>query len=159
MRIIIDTREQKISHIVRYFYDNKINYDFMKLNFGDYTTVETFEKVVIERKNGLDELKANLCTKLGRKRFIKEFAKARRNKVEFYLLIENAKNYNDILTMKNKIKALNYVSNAAYFNIFHDFFHHQNRSREIAGLNKIKIIFCQPEDTGEKIVEILKKYL
>ena len=99
--VVIDTREQKCSHIIEYFKEKKIPYVCEKLDFGDYTLkvhlphlmrpVYLQDKCVIERKANLNELSGNFTQ--GRERIEKEFL---RGKGVIHLLIENA-NYQDIL--------------------------------------------------------------
>ena len=98
--VVIDTREQKCSHITSYFDMHKINYCYEKLEFGDYTikvqmpnsTREYYlqNKCAIERKANLNELSGNFTQ--ARERIEKEFMRSKGN---LYLLIENA-NYEDI---------------------------------------------------------------
>lgn len=99
--VVIDTREQKCSHITSYFDKHKINYCYEKLEFGDYTikvqmpnsTREYYlqNKCAIERKANLNELSGNFTQ--ARERIEKEFL---RGKGAMYLLIEDAL-YEDIL--------------------------------------------------------------
>ena len=98
--IVIDTREQKCSHITEYFDKHKINYCYEKLDFGDYTmkvkwpNIERYfylqNKCTIERKANLNELSGNFTQ--ARERIEKEFL---RGKGAIYLLIEEAL-YEDI---------------------------------------------------------------
>lgn len=100
--IIIDTREQEISHILNYFKYNNINYFFKKLDYGDYSFVADYhdfsKQFVIERKANLDELARNFTTAKKnspfyvnrRERFKREFQRAKENQAKIILLIENA---------------------------------------------------------------------
>lgn len=98
--VVIDTREQKCSHITEYLDKYKINYCYEKLEFGDYT-MKVFlphanrdfylgSRCSIERKANLNELSGNFTQ--SRDRIEKEFL---RGKGALHLLIENA-NYEDI---------------------------------------------------------------
>ncbi|MEG2303772.1 MAG: ERCC4 domain-containing protein [Niameybacter sp.] len=99
--VVVDTREQKCSHIVAYFQEKKIQYVCEKLDFGDYTLkvqlphlmrpIYLQDKIVIERKANLNELSGNFTQ--GRERIEKEFL---RGSGVIHLLIENA-SYQDIL--------------------------------------------------------------
>ncbi len=98
--VVIDTREQKCSHITEYLDKYKINYCYEKLDVGDYTLKVQLphmhrpyylqNKCVIERKASLEELSGNFTQ--GRERIEDEFTRA---KGVVYLLIENA-SYEDI---------------------------------------------------------------
>ena len=93
--VVIDTREQKCSHITDYFDKHKINYCYEKLEFGDYTIKVNLPhhqreyylqyKCAIERKANLEELSNNFTQ--ARERIEKEFL---RGKGALHLLIENA---------------------------------------------------------------------
>ena len=104
--VVIDTREQKCSHIVEYFEKKKIPYCFEKLKVGDYTLKIQLphmhrpyylqDRCAIERKANLEELSGNFTKK--REAFESEFARA---KGIIYLLIENA-SYEDLVLKKYK---------------------------------------------------------
>jgi len=166
MILIIDSREQKIDHILKYFNSVGQQFIYKKLDFGDYSIAGFENQFAIERKNGLlrygggfNELKNNLCTQNGRLRFYKEFQKAANSGAEMVLLIENAEDICDILTMKNSLLAANYVSNQAYFNIFNQFFVDQQTIRAEKLLNPVKLEFSKNGDTGRKIIELINEYL
>ena len=102
--VFVDTRERVNSHITDVFDAQGINYKKKALDFGDYSFMLpkneelgipqniSFEKdIVIERKNGADELA--LCFTKTRARFEEEFTKAKDAKK--YLMIENC-SYSDI---------------------------------------------------------------
>lgn len=99
--VVIDTREQKCSHIVEYFDKHKIPYCYEKVDVGDYTLKVELpylhkpyylqNKCVIERKANLEEVSGNFTK--GRERIEAEF---NRVKGAIHFLIENA-NYEDIL--------------------------------------------------------------
>lgn len=99
--IVVDTREQKCDHILKYFDSKKIPYVREKLDYGDYTLkIEApsadrdfyfGDILTIERKANLNELSGNLAHE--RERMIKEFSRVRG---QLILLIENAQ-YDDIV--------------------------------------------------------------
>ena len=98
--VVIDTREQKCSHIVEYFEKHKIPYCYEKLDVGDYTLKVQLDHhpkpyylqniCVIERKANLEEVSGNFTK--GRERIEDEFGRA---KGTIHFLIENA-SYEDI---------------------------------------------------------------
>lgn len=103
MIILVDSREQKNSHILESFDKNKIAYKKKALDYGDYSfeipaneqlsiprNLSFASKIVVERKASLEEISGNLTN--GRDRFEKELCLAPKTKV---LLIENA-DYGDI---------------------------------------------------------------
>jgi ERCC4-type nuclease len=101
MRVVVDTREQENSHIIEYFNQKKIPFVKRKLDFADYSCeinsnllglqVEaewlSFEnKVVVERKNSIDEI-AN-CVGSDRDRFEAEFKRVKAAGAKCVLLLE-----------------------------------------------------------------------
>ena len=103
MVILVDSREQKNSHILESFDKNKIAYKKKALDYGDYSfeipaneqlsiprSLSFASKIVVERKASLEEISGNLTN--GRDRFEKELCLAPKKKV---LLIENA-SYEDV---------------------------------------------------------------
>ena len=85
--VVIDTREQKCSHIIEYLNKYKINYCYEKLDFGDYTMKVKLPNMerdfylqnicAIERKANLNELSGNFTQ--SRERIEKEFMRAKGN--------------------------------------------------------------------------------
>ena len=166
MKLIIDTREQKINHILSHFREIGQEYEVKKLDFGDYS-IKGFESdFAIERKNGSvrygggwQELKGNICTKAGRVRFIDEFDRALNSGAEMVLLIENTHSIDGILNMKVSLTALNYVPTVVYHNMFVNFLKEQNAKRTAKGLNEIKLVFSENLNTGKTIIDLCKNYL
>lgn len=106
--ILIDTREQENSHIIEYFEAKGINYKSQKLDFADYSYMLPAQpdmgivrdmyftnEITIERKANLEELSNNLTK--DRDRLENEFL---RSKGKVYLLIEDPKGYENIITHK-----------------------------------------------------------
>lgn len=69
--IIVDTREQANTHITDYFTSKKVNFKSEKLDTGDYSLMipanqdlgilrDTYLKVLVERKNSIDELASSI---------------------------------------------------------------------------------------------------
>lgn len=113
MVMICDTREQQNEHITKYFEERNIEYIKQKLDVGDYSLMlkanpemginrdlYLTNKIVIERKNGLDELTNNFKGS-DRTRLENEFLRARDTKV--YLMVEDAV-YGDIINHKYRSK-------------------------------------------------------
>jgi len=98
--VLVDTREKKNNHILSYFEQNKIAYEACKLDFGDYSfslnvdgyTIDFSDKIVIERKQHLDELSSNFTK--NRTQFENELL--RKKDANFTLLVEN-NSYSDLI--------------------------------------------------------------
>lgn len=106
--ILVDTREQENSHIIKYFDEKSIKHKPQKLDYADYSLmlpampelgimrdVYFTDKVAIERKASLEELSNNLTK--DRDRLESEFL---RSKGRIYLLIEDPNGYENILNHK-----------------------------------------------------------
>ena len=97
LKVIIDTREQQIGHIVSQFKKMNIQMIRKKLDFGDYSFLingYSFEnEFVIERKYSLNELATNFTKE--RDRFKREMIRSYEAKATIILFIENA-SQNDI---------------------------------------------------------------
>lgn len=115
LTVICDTREQCNGHITGYLDSKKIPYITRKLDTGDYSgmiydlTLE--HDVVIEKKNGLDEIAGNFT--VDRQRFENEFLRAKAENFKVFLIIENASwsdiflhNYRSKLTPKSLLASL-----------------------------------------------------
>ena len=96
MRILVDTREQKTDRAERRYASFGCRWHREKLDFGDYSAEVTLPNgeifslsslVCIERKFGIDELAHCYCQ--DRKRFEREFERAKQAGAKVYLLIEN----------------------------------------------------------------------
>lgn len=102
--IIIDKREKENGHIVEWLENKKIKYKLKTLDVGDYVAyIEPndiinnkrdimFNKTIVERKNGLNELVGNLTDKTDR--FERELQKSMNKNV--LLIIEDG-TYKDIV--------------------------------------------------------------
>lgn len=105
-RIVIDTREKSIDHIIKAFEKNNVKYERRALPVGDYiieSSAGYVPNITIERKSGIDELIANLLDKStvdenGHNRFARELERAKKANKKFILLIEDEKFYINMLT-------------------------------------------------------------
>lgn len=89
--IVVDTREKGHKKILEYF--DKVGQDYIisKLDFGDYMLYKQ-PRVVIDKKDGLEELAGNLCNSQEHERIKREIARAREGGCEeFYFLIQSDK--------------------------------------------------------------------
>lgn len=101
--ILIDTREQGNSHILKYFESHKITHKKRKLDYGDYSAYlpkneglgiqrDIYLTAAIERKNSVDELAATIKE---RTRFENELIRAQNS--PFVLLVEDSDGYEKIV--------------------------------------------------------------
>lgn len=106
--IICDSREQKNAHILRYFEQHGIEYQVRKMDTADYM-VEGQPNIIVDRKQNLDEICANLTYK-GKKanenggkgipsnvaRFWREVRRAYEDKIKLVVLIEHGENIKNL---------------------------------------------------------------
>mgnify|MGYP001376076290 CR=1 FL=1 len=154
LKITVDTREQ----------DTKLSRKRLKqfkqherkcLKFGDYSasyidvdgTVKSLECVaIVERKMSLGEL--CMCFTKDRKRFQREFEKAKQHNCRIHLIIEND-NYENLFNenYRSKFSAKSLIASLLSWSIRYN----------------IHIHFCKSETTGKLISEImhyeLREYL
>lgn len=99
LTILIDTREQANEHVIEFLDKKKIPYEVKKLDFGDYACMlpaNSFEgqeraiyfdrDIVIERKNGIDEVAGNLKDDT---RILKELAHLNKYDIKYYVFLED----------------------------------------------------------------------
>lgn len=96
LTLLVDTREQDTLSFRRRVKEVGLPWERRKLDFGDYSMrveledgqeVDFSPAVAIERKMSLDELCQ--CYGRGRKRFQREFLRAKKAGAKLYLLVEN----------------------------------------------------------------------
>lgn len=95
--ILVDSREQDTPRSRERYRDFNVPYERYKLDFGDYSAkviddngneITLCNRLSIERKMNLDELCNCFCR--DRKRFEREFLRAKESNAKIYLLVENA---------------------------------------------------------------------
>lgn len=151
IRLLVDTREQPTERYERRIEQIGLPHERRKLNYGDYScectlpdgsTLDFSNKVVIERKMSLDEI--CLCYGKERKRFEREFERAKQDGCKVYLLIEGG-NWEKSYGGKYR-SLLNPSALTASLNAF--------RARY-----GMQLDFCKEETTGKLIHDILYREL
>jgi hypothetical protein len=115
MTIVCDTREKENGHIIGAI--NKLggHYSIETLKTADYAYRiggELHTDLLIERKNSLDELAANITS--GRERFERELQRAVEAKQRLLLLVEGG-SYNGLFEGKYRAKVSDKAFQAALF--------------------------------------------
>lgn len=142
--ILIDTREKKNDHIIRYLDRHKIPWKKSKLDTADYTIDG---KILVERKGSLNEICGNLFLKKNKIRFHAEMRRAVESGAKLYIVIEAPSNITCIRDVARDWP--------------------QRRSRvppkvmmhELEKLEmtyQIKILFCTKRNAGRLIMHILE---
>ena len=151
MKLLVDTREQPTGRYKKRIEQIGLPHERRKLNYGDYScectlpdgsVLDLSNKVVIERKMNLDEI--CMCYGKERKRFEREFERAKADGCKIYLLIEDGnweKSYNGKYRSQ-----LNPTALTASLNAF--------RARY-----GMQLDFCKEETTAKLIHDILYREL
>lgn len=152
MKILTDTREQPTDKAKRRYESFGVPYERRKLEYGDYTysalkpdgewlfpengTVNPY--LAIERKMSLDELAG--CFTHDRKRFEREFERAKANNARIILLIEDA-NWENLINgrYRSKFNANAFVASICAWTARYN----------------LTVIFCKAESSGRIIHDLL----
>lgn len=144
MKIIVDTREKKHSHVLKHFALNDVDYEERKLDVADYQ-IEGKSDIAIDRKQNLDELARNLMNRADHSRFWKEVRRAKEQNVKMIILCEHGgkiKSIKDVAEWKSKYSP---VSGRVLMNEIY-------RVHISYG---VEFIFCDKRSTGRRILELL----
>ena len=146
MIILWDTREQDTLRARKRMRNTGVPVERVKLNFGDYSvkceTADLRNVVAIERKLDMDEIARCYCQ--DRKRFTREFERAKEAGAKLYLLIENSS------------------LDDAYSGNYRSRVHPSSLTASImAWLARYncQILFCRAENTGKVIHDVLYREL
>ena len=141
--ILVDTREKKHQTILSYFERHNIPYKHIALKTGDYM-LEGNNKVTIDRKRNLDEVWGNLFSKGNKERFMREIKRAKKDNMQFILLIEHGriKSVSDIAKWRSK-----YGMGTGEQIV--------NRLYELNKVWGVEVEFCDKKSTGRIIAERL----
>lgn len=141
--IICDTREKKNQHILNYFNRKGIPYKIETLHTADYMD-DSNPSIVIDRKQNLDEIATNLCTK-DDGRFWREIRRSMQEKVKLIVLCEHGgfiKNLDDIPFWRSR-----------YSRITGSLL--QKKILQVHISYGVEFFFCSKSETGQRIVEII----
>lgn len=142
--IIVDSREKKNAHILKYFIEHDIDYIIKKMDVADYQ-IENKDNLVIDRKQNLDELSRNLTNRSDHARFWKEVRRAKQRNIKMIILCEHGgqiKSIKDVANWKSKYSP---VSGRVLM-------------EEIYRVHisySVDFVFCDKRSTGRKIIELL----
>jgi len=145
MRVYIDTREKPkaIEKIVAYFDKQGIQHESKALKTGDYM-LEGQERLVVDRKQSLQELSANLLSR-DRARFYREVKRARAEGIKLIILCEHGRDIKRIEDVKNWKNPYGKVTGKALMDAIY-------RCSIAYG---VEFLFCEKRNTGKRIIELL----
>lgn len=149
MIIQIDSREKAkaIKQIIAEFDRRGITHPVSKLFAGDYMNYDN-PRVIVDRKQNLTELCSNVCQ--DHDRFRKELIRCQENGIQLIILCEHGKgieSLEDVLFWENprRKKSPKATSGETLYNIL------STLTRKYG----VQFEFCNKEDTGKRIVELL----
>lgn len=164
MQIQIDTREKPkaIEKIIKDFDNAGVKHFKSKLYVGDYMSLDN-AKLVIDRKQDLQELCSNVCQQ--HERFKAELVRALENDIKIVILCEHGK---DIKSLEDVYFWQNPRKHNYYWTTVNG-----KRVRKVASQKavdgkqlykslctirdryNVDFLFCSKEETGKKIIQIL----
>lgn len=142
--IIVDSREKKNSHILKYFISHDIEYVVQKMNVADYQ-IQGEDFLVIDRKQNLEELSRNLTNRSDHSRFWKEVRRAKQNNIKMIILCEHGGQIKDIKSVANWNSKYSPVSGR----------HLMEEIYRVHIAYGVDFLFCDKRSIGRKIVELL----
>lgn len=163
MQIQVDTREhaKEWERIKTQFDAAGIQYYRSKLFVGDYMNLDN-PRLVVDRKKDLQELCGNVCQQ--HKRFRDELMRAKNNGIRVVILCEHGsgiESMNDVCFWQNPRKQVKWRTikgkrvKAAASEKALDGDQLAKILRTMSEKYDVQFIFCDKQETGSKIVEIL----
>lgn len=169
--LLEDTRQQNSKHDLKhkYFEEHGIEVRRTKLYCGDYT-LPTNQSICVDSKRSIEEICQNVCGK-EHARFRRECERAQEAGIKLIILVENcgwvmkSGNKNIVCPTILDLSELHLWINKRLFLWRNGKQLYPNATRGIT-LQKAcytmekkygcKFLFCTPEESGEKIIELLK---
>lgn len=150
MVIIEDTRQQSGKHDIKHnwFVTHDISLVRSKLPFGDYAPVP---KISIDTKRDMDEIAGNICGK-EHKRFINECKAARDAGCKLIILVENDLGISDISQVHTWENPRSVYSDGCIQGP-----RLQKAMETIQERYGVTFMFCSPEESAQRITELLNE--
>lgn len=140
--IICDTREKKNQHILAYFDRKNVSYSVAKLDTGDYMVPGG--SVTVDRKQNLEELAGNLCSRSHR--FWREVRRSHDTGLKLIVLIEDG-HYHGIEEVKDWKSKYTKVT-GRYL---------ANEMARVSIAYGVEFVFCWKQDAGRRIKDLLNE--
>ena len=160
MTIQVDSREKAhaITRILEYFHASGDNYYISKLYIGDYMNLD-YHRVIVDRKQNLDELCGNVCRQ--HERFRAELIRAQENGIRLIILCEHGhgiKSLDDVLFWRNPRARTKKLINGRWVWTEQKVMHGDTLYKILCTMQRKyggSFLFCDKTETGRRIVEIL----
>ena len=143
MIIIVDTREKRNEHILRYFDRHGIEYRIEKLEIGDYM-LEGNDTISVDRKASVDELASNMLNRNDHARFLREAKRAADSGIKLIVLLETSK-YKSIPDLREWRSKYSGISGRSLMDAIY-------KTHISYG---VEFLFCPKISTGRRIIELL----
>lgn len=149
--IIIDSREQKYTHITNYFDNNGIKWISSKMYVGDYQLLSN-GLLVVDRKSSILEIAKNIMSK-DHQRFKDECQRAMDNGIKLVILIEEPYTLAALCDWESpkfksgKLKG-NPITKISGKSL-------SNAMKTIIMRYGVRFEFCEKENTAQRIIDIL----
>ena len=160
MIIQIDSREKAkaIQKIIEEFDRQGIKHPVSKLMVGDYMNYDN-PRVIVDRKQNLTEVCSNVCQ--DHDRFRRELLLAKENGIQLIILCEHGKDINsleDVIFWKNPRSEKRKKIDGKWQTVNTNAMKGDVLYKILTTLEEkygVRFEFCEKEETGKKIVEIL----
>ena len=160
MIIQIDSREKAkaIQKIIEEFDRQGIKHPVSKLMVGDYMNYDN-PRVIVDRKQNLTEVCSNVCQ--DHDRFRRELLLAKENGIQLIILCEHGKDINsleDVIFWKNPRSEKRKKIDGKWQTVHTNAMKGDVLYKILTTLEEkygVRFEFCDKEETGRKIVEIL----
>ena len=160
MIIQIDSREKAkaIQKIIEEFDKQGIKHPVSKLIVGDYMNYDK-PRVIVDRKQNLSELCSNVCQ--DHDRFRRELVLAKENGIQLIILCEHGKDINsleDVIFWKNPRSEKRKKIDGKWQTVHTNAMKGDVLYKILTTLQEkygVRFEFCDKDETGRKIVEIL----
>ena len=160
MTIQVDSREKAhaIARILEYFHASGVKYYISKLYIGDYMNLDN-PRVIVDRKQNLDELCGNVCRQ--HERFRSELIRAQENGIRLIILCEHGhgiKSLDDVLFWRNPRARTKKLINGRWTWTEQKVMHGDTLYKILCTMQRkydVSFLFCDKTETGRRIVEIL----
>lgn len=146
-----DTRQKAGKHDIKhaYFTENGVKLIRCKLPFGDYAPVPP---VSIDTKEDFEEIASNICGKEHR-RFINECKLARDSGCHLIILVENTLGITELAQVHTWVNPrVIYSPKCVQGDRL------QKAMETISERYGVEFVFCSPEDSGRRIMELLNEW-
>lgn len=160
MTIQVDSREKAhaIARILEHFHASGVKYYISKLYIGDYMNLDN-PRVIVDRKQNLDELCGNVCRQ--HERFRAELIRAQENGIRLIILCEHGhgiKSLDDVLFWRNPRARTKKLINGRWTWTEQKVMHGDTLYKILCTMQRkygVSFLFCDKDETGRQIVEIL----